>query len=69
MKGSLSIQIGAHLTFFATTFFGWTGMTYFFEGPRTRAGLVEAALGGVLFSGLMALIDGVILTTAKLGRK
>ena len=69
MKGTLSIPIWAHLTFFAITFFGWTGMTYLFAGPRTQAGLAKAVLEGFLFSGLMALIDGVILTTAKVGRK
>jgi hypothetical protein len=69
MKGTLSIPIWAHLTFFAITFLGWTGVTYFLEGPRNKAGLAEAVLGGFLFSGLMAFIDGVILTTAKAGRK
>jgi hypothetical protein len=69
MKSRLTLPLWLHLTGFVIAFFGWTGMTYFVDGPRTHAGLAEAALGGCIFAVVMALFDAASWATAKFKHK
>ena len=47
----------SHGVAMAICFFGWIGLTLFFDGITTRDQAVDALNGAVLFTSLMAALD------------
>ena len=68
MKKTFHFPIWAHFVGFAIMFFGWIGISYFLGGARTEAKLADSVIGALIFTILVAIVDGVAWGTVRKDR-